>query len=333
MYVDKTLVGLAAVQTLSRLNRIHPDKTDTFVLDFRNDAEEIRDGLRALVRRDRRDPDRPEPAVRHAARARRLRRARADEIEAAVAALLVTLGEPSGPRPGLRAARPGRRALQRARRGRAGRVPRRARPFVRTYSFLSQVVTFSDIELERDYLYCRALAALLRDATRSSGSTSAPRSSSPTCASRRRSRARSRSTASDGEVTTIFGDGKGQQHEPDVEPLSQIVEMLNERFGMELDRRRPAVLRPVRGELGRRPTLAAQAASNTIENFRLVFDRKFIDTIVSRMDDNEEIFKRVLDDQDFRERSPTSTSARCTTASAEARTDADGQTVGLQCER
>ena len=40
MYVDKTLVGLAAVQTLSRLNRIHPGKDDTFVLDFRNDAED-----------------------------------------------------------------------------------------------------------------------------------------------------------------------------------------------------------------------------------------------------------------------------------------------------
>ena len=41
MYVDKVLMGLAAVQTLSRLNRIHPLKDSTFVLDFRNDAEEI----------------------------------------------------------------------------------------------------------------------------------------------------------------------------------------------------------------------------------------------------------------------------------------------------
>jgi type I restriction enzyme, R subunit len=38
MYVDKTLTGLAAVQTLSRLNRTHPDKDGTFVLDFVNDA-------------------------------------------------------------------------------------------------------------------------------------------------------------------------------------------------------------------------------------------------------------------------------------------------------
>ena len=42
MFVDKPLSGLHAVQTLSRLNRIHPpEKTDTFVLDFRNDAEEV----------------------------------------------------------------------------------------------------------------------------------------------------------------------------------------------------------------------------------------------------------------------------------------------------
>ncbi|MGF3054018.1 type I restriction endonuclease subunit R [Microbacterium sp. YY-03] len=41
MYVDKTLSGVLAVQTLSRLNRAHPAKHDTFVLDFANDAEEI----------------------------------------------------------------------------------------------------------------------------------------------------------------------------------------------------------------------------------------------------------------------------------------------------
>ena len=41
MYIDKTLSGVLAVQTLSRLNRAHPAKHDTFVLDFANDAEDI----------------------------------------------------------------------------------------------------------------------------------------------------------------------------------------------------------------------------------------------------------------------------------------------------
>ena len=42
MYVDKNLKGISAVQTLSRLNRINPGKTDTFVLDFENSEEDIK---------------------------------------------------------------------------------------------------------------------------------------------------------------------------------------------------------------------------------------------------------------------------------------------------
>ncbi|MCT2996641.1 type I restriction endonuclease subunit R [Propionibacterium freudenreichii] len=41
MYVDKTLSGVLAVQTLSRLNRAHPAKHETFVLDFANSADDI----------------------------------------------------------------------------------------------------------------------------------------------------------------------------------------------------------------------------------------------------------------------------------------------------
>jgi hypothetical protein len=45
--------------------------------------------------------------------------------------------------------------------------------------------------------------------------------------------------------------------------------------------------------------LANQAENNTLDNFRLVFNPKFINTIVTRMDANEAIFKRILDDGEF----------------------------------
>ncbi len=45
IYVDKKLAGVNAVQTLSRLNRIHPDKEETMVLDFVNEADEIREAF------------------------------------------------------------------------------------------------------------------------------------------------------------------------------------------------------------------------------------------------------------------------------------------------
>src|SRR5438445_479937 len=45
MYVDKQLSGIKAVQTLSRLNRAHPQKYDAFVLDFQNDANTIEEAF------------------------------------------------------------------------------------------------------------------------------------------------------------------------------------------------------------------------------------------------------------------------------------------------
>jgi len=45
MFVDKKLSGVKAVQTLSRLNRTYPGKEDTFVLDFVNEAEDIKNAF------------------------------------------------------------------------------------------------------------------------------------------------------------------------------------------------------------------------------------------------------------------------------------------------
>jgi len=61
MYVDKPLSGIKAVQTLSRLNRAHPKKHDTFVLDFQNDADTIQtafeDYYRTTILSAETDPD------------------------------------------------------------------------------------------------------------------------------------------------------------------------------------------------------------------------------------------------------------------------------------
>jgi type I restriction enzyme, R subunit len=50
MYVDKPLSGIKAVQTLSRLNRAHPQKYDVFVLDFLNDADTIQKAFEPYYR-------------------------------------------------------------------------------------------------------------------------------------------------------------------------------------------------------------------------------------------------------------------------------------------
>lgn len=52
MYIDKKLKGPKAVQTLSRANRTYPGKNDTFILDFVNNAEDIKDAYAPLLRGD-----------------------------------------------------------------------------------------------------------------------------------------------------------------------------------------------------------------------------------------------------------------------------------------
>ena len=50
MYVDKILTDIKAVQTLSRLNRAHPQKFDTFVLDFANETDDIQESFSRYYR-------------------------------------------------------------------------------------------------------------------------------------------------------------------------------------------------------------------------------------------------------------------------------------------
>jgi len=162
MYVDKVLTGLNAVQTLSRLNRIHPLKTDTFVLDFRNDADDILAAFEPYYGRTVAPPTDPNLLFDTRSRLDQYDVLRLDEVEATVETLL-TVAEAKDHGAVYALLDP---ALERFR-----ALDETARlafkdaidKFVRTYAFLSQVVTFQDSKLERDYIYCRALASRLRD--------------------------------------------------------------------------------------------------------------------------------------------------------------------------
>jgi type I restriction enzyme R subunit len=107
-------------------------------------------------------------------------------------------------------------------------------------------------------------------------------------------------TAEVGEVRSFFGEGKGAQQELDMEHLSNIVEVLNDRFGTDLTDVDKLLLDQFEESWVADGELSDQAKNNTIDNFRLVFDRKFLQTIVTRVDANDEIYKKILDDEDFR---------------------------------
>jgi type I restriction enzyme R subunit len=298
MYVDKVLTGLNSVQTLSRLNRIYPGKCDTFVLDFRNELEEIQDDFRPYYERTEAVPTDPNLVHDTNRVVWDFFVLREDEVETGVQALL-TVTETSGHGAVYAALDPARERfgsldeeVQDAFRDVLAR-------YVSIYSFVSQIVPYVDRKLERDYLYGRALLAYLPGQAAERLDLGSEVELTHLKIAQTFEGTGSLEEGG-GDVVAIFS-GRGKEHELEPEHLSRIVEVINERFGLELGDTDQLLFDQFEETWAADETLASRARENTYENFRLVFDREFIDTVVKRMDGNEEIFKRILDDGEFRQ--------------------------------
>ena len=171
--------------------------------------------------------------------------------------------------------------------------------FVRTYSFLSQVVSFGDSKLERDSIYCRALAARLRTDRTSERLDLGSDVELTHLRHEVTFEGKLAVEGEDGEVVTIYGEGAGKKNQP-VEPLSQIIEDLNKQFGLNLDDADKVLFNQLEETWAADEKVMAQARENSYDNFRLAFDPKFMDTIVGRIRDNEAIVMKVLDTADLR---------------------------------
>jgi type I restriction enzyme R subunit len=316
MYVDKTLTGLAAVQTLSRLNRTCDGKDATFVLDFRNDADDIRASFAPWYTTTVAPPTDPNLLYDTRHDLDRYDVLRPEEIERTVALLLAP------DRPGGQGASGGHgTAGGYGTAGGHGRVHAALTPaidrfhdldtadqdafrdalnrFVRTYSFLSQVVSFTDVKLERDYLFCKALAAF----TRRGADAGLDLGSAVELSHLRMEETFAGSLAlgaGEGEVTTIFS-GTGRQQQPDEEPLSQIIATLNERFGTSWAPADRLFYDVIADKLAHRPDIQQSAAVNTPENFKIVLTKAFVQQLVEQMGIAEDMSLRLLDDGDMQD--------------------------------
>ena len=234
MYVDKPLVGLAAVQTLSRLNRIHPLKENTFVLDFRNDTEDIVKAFEQFHGCTVAPPTDPNILWDTRRRLDDFDVLRPEEIEAAMPALLGGRSDEKRSAATYAALGPGKARFEEMDDEQRLEFRDALTRFVRTYSFVSQIAAFTDPALERDYIYCRALSLYLRD----TGTVERLDLGTEVELTHLRHQMTFSGTLSltseVGEVRSFFGEGKGGQQELDMEHLSSIVELLNERFGTDL---------------------------------------------------------------------------------------------------
>ncbi len=299
MYVDKVLLGLAAVQTLSRLNRIHPDKTDTFVLDFRNEADDIRRAFEQYHGVTEAPPTDPNLLYDTRAALDDFDVLRRDEIER-LTALLVT-SKPSSVSARVYAAlEPGADRFRALTPEDQETFRDSLDAFVRTYAFLSQLVSFGDTQLERDYLYCKALASMIRRPT-GTALDLGKEVELTHLHNQLTFQGRLEVVGTVGEVAAVYR-AAGRLSLPEEEALSRIIQDLNEHHGQNLTEAHRLHLEAMVSDLVSDPEVQQEAAANSLENFQIRFDRRFERAIVKEMRRNEEFSLALLNDEAMRQR-------------------------------
>ena len=305
MFVDKRLAGIQAVQTLSRLNRVHPLKEDTFVLDFVNDREEIREAFKTYYEGaemgEEVDPARMyaikgeldatgiylhdeveqfsavyfTPKWRQSASDHRSMNAALDPVVLRFATLRDDSEEGAEDWRG------------------------KVQAFLNLYGFLSQVIPYQDSDLERLYVFLRHLAAKLPH--RKSGP--AYRFDDEVRLEYYRLQKISEGSISlgDGEARPLDGPtevGSGLVR-PQPVPLSQLIDVVNERFGTDFNLADQLFFDQIVEAAMADDGLQQAAAVNPGDKFELVFKGRLENLFAERMDQNEEIFVRLMNDTSF----------------------------------
>lgn len=298
MYVDKKLAGLNAVQTLSRLNRTMPPlKTETVVLDFANEADDIQKAFQpyyeTTILSESSDPN-----LLYALQWKLLDAEVFAEDE--VRQFTAVYFDPAGTQDKLYGllAEPQKRFEKFDAEERAG-FRKQLASFVRLYAFLSQVVTFVDADLESLYHFARYLQRKLP----------VEDSALPLSVQQQIDLESFRITETSsgaiglepggGELKPITGGGDVEISPEEKDALSHIIRELNDRFGTEFSLEDRVFIEELESRLLSNPALEASMRANTQENARLTFDHVIGDLLQDMVETNFELYKRVTDDQRF----------------------------------
>jgi type I restriction enzyme R subunit len=168
------------------------------------------------------------------------------------------------------------------------------------YGLLGQVIPFTDPELEQLYQFCRCLLRLLP----------VPREEQPRelqkfvdVSTVRLVQAARESLAPQPGMGVLehheAGAGGGGKQTEQLEPLSEILKLLNERFGTNFSGEDKEFLEILECKLDSDPGMAASFAVNTRENARLTFDHKVRDHVQDMIDTNFKFFKQINDKPEF----------------------------------
>jgi type I restriction enzyme, R subunit len=303
MYVDKLLSGVRAVQTLSRLNRAHPQKHDTFVLDFYNDAETIRAAFEPYYRTTILSAE-TDPNKLHDLKAD-LDGYQVYNWEQVVG--LVDLYMAGADRDKLDPILDTCVALYNEDLDEDGQVDfkGKSKAFVRTYTFLSSILPYNNADWERLATFLNFLIPKLpapKEEDLSKGILEAIDMDSY--------RAEVRSAMNialedeDGVIGPVPVDDGGQLVEPELDRLSSILLAFNDQFG-HIDWKDEDKIRQVIAKEIPTKVAADTAYQNAMKhsdkgNARIEHDRALQKVILDLFSDHNELVKQFMDNPSFK---------------------------------
>ncbi len=289
--------GLNAVQTLSRLNRVHLEKTETMVLDFANEADEIQKAFQPYYERTLLS-EATDPNLLYD-----LQRQLLDfhvYTEQEVQDFAKFYFTPKTTQDRLYAAlRPAVDRFQDLTEDEQTDFRGKLTDYVRLYAFLSHIVTFTDADLEKLYVFTRLLRRYLPARREDLPREIQEHVDMESYRIQRRYMGKIGLDRGQGEVRPIGAEGPHGQALEEIEPLSQIIRELNERFGTDFSEEDKIFIQQLEEKLAGDPALTASVRVNAPENARLTFDHVVNDRLQDMVETNFKFYKRVADDPEF----------------------------------
>ena len=304
MYVDKRLDGVQAVQTLSRLNRIAPGKALPFVLDFVNDAEGIRAAFAPYYDRTEllaaSDPYRLQELKHELDGMQVYHHA---EVEAfAKVFYLPRAKRPTGGHARMEAQlQPARDRFLALGEDEQSAFRDRLGAFVSLYAFLSQIISYGDGDLERLASFGRALLPHLRT-DRDDDAVHIGDDVELEYYRLQRLSTGAVAIGEEGDVyvtsPTAVGTGNAEAARA---PLSEIIDRLNDRFGTDFTEEDRLFFQQVKERAVSDELVRSLARANPFDKFALGVRGRIGELMMERMQGNDAIVTRFLDDTDFQE--------------------------------
>ncbi|MYL06141.1 MAG: type I restriction endonuclease subunit R [Gemmatimonadales bacterium] len=303
MYVDKTLSGIKAVQTLSRLNRSHPRKHDVFVLDFLNDTDTITEAFadyyRATILADETDPNKlhdlqADLDAAHVYRPEQVTefvkgyldgadRDQLDPIlDQCVAVYIEDLGEDE-----------------------QVAFKSKARGFVRTYGFLSSILSYSNPAWEERSIFLNFLIPKL-PAPAEEDLSKGILETIDMDSYRVEKKAMQKIILPDehAEIEPVPGVGEGGRPEAEIDRLSRIIHEFNDLFGgiewEHADRVHQMILETIPERVVEDAAFQHARRNSDRENTRIEHDKALDSVMTAILKDDAQLFKQYSDNIDFK---------------------------------